>query len=152
MATTTVSQLAAELNRPPAALLEQLKSAGVSKASTDDSVTETDKARLLDHLFLCAARIAVLVERDRHRPQACGARQREHEADRMRAHAQRAPASGIQASGTVNVSPNWELKRIARSLERTTYRGLCLLTLQARHRGASCPSPPARRQQPGRGQ
>ena len=50
MATTTVAQLAAELNRPPAALLEQLKSAGVSKASTDDSVTETDKARLLDHL------------------------------------------------------------------------------------------------------
>ena len=50
MALTTVAQLAAELNRPPAALLEQLKSAGVSKASTDDSVTESDKARLLDHL------------------------------------------------------------------------------------------------------
>ncbi|MEO8312872.1 MAG: translation initiation factor IF-2, partial [Caldimonas sp.] len=50
MASTTVAQLAAELNRPPAALLEQLKSAGVSKASTDDSVTENDKARLLDHL------------------------------------------------------------------------------------------------------
>ena len=50
MATTTVAQLAAELNRPPAALLEQLKSAGVSKASSDDSLTETDKARLLDHL------------------------------------------------------------------------------------------------------
>ncbi|HEY4957565.1 MAG TPA: translation initiation factor IF-2 associated domain-containing protein, partial [Caldimonas sp.] len=50
MASTTVAQLAAELNRPPAALLEQLKSAGVSKASTDDSVTESDKARLLDHL------------------------------------------------------------------------------------------------------
>jgi translation initiation factor IF-2 len=50
MASTTVAQLAAELNRPPAALLEQLKSAGVSKASTSDSVTESDKARLLDHL------------------------------------------------------------------------------------------------------
>src|SRR5664279_6584804 len=50
MASTTVAQLAAELNRPAAALLEQLKSAGVSKASTDDSVTESDKARLLDHL------------------------------------------------------------------------------------------------------
>src|SRR3954465_7014385 len=50
MASTTVAQLAAELNRPPAALLEQLKSAGVSKASADDSVTESDKARLLDHL------------------------------------------------------------------------------------------------------
>jgi translation initiation factor IF-2 len=50
MASTTVAQLAAELNRPPAALLEQLKSAGVSKASANDSVTESDKARLLDHL------------------------------------------------------------------------------------------------------
>ncbi|HEY2559346.1 MAG TPA: translation initiation factor IF-2 [Caldimonas sp.] len=50
MASTTVAQLAAELNRPPAALLEQLKSAGVSKASADDSLTEGDKARLLDHL------------------------------------------------------------------------------------------------------
>ena len=50
MATTTVAQLAAELNRPAAALLEQLQSAGVSKVSTDDSVTESDKARLLDHL------------------------------------------------------------------------------------------------------
>ena len=50
MASTTVAQLAAELNRPAAALLEQLNSAGVSKASTDDSVTESDKARLLDHL------------------------------------------------------------------------------------------------------
>jgi len=50
MASTTVAQLAAELNRPAAALLEQLQSAGVSKASTDDSVTESDKARLLDHL------------------------------------------------------------------------------------------------------
>jgi translation initiation factor IF-2 len=50
MASTTVAQLAAELNRPPAALLEQLKSAGVSKASANDSLTESDKARLLDHL------------------------------------------------------------------------------------------------------
>jgi translation initiation factor IF-2 len=50
MASTTVAQLAAELNRPPTALLEQLKSAGVSKASANDSVTESDKARLLDHL------------------------------------------------------------------------------------------------------
>ena len=50
MASTTVAQLAAELNRSPAALLEQLQSAGVSKASTDDSLTESDKERLLDHL------------------------------------------------------------------------------------------------------
>jgi len=58
MATTTVAQLAAELNRPPAALLEQLKSAGVSKASADDSVTETDKARLLDHLRIAHGTVA----------------------------------------------------------------------------------------------
>ena len=50
MATTTVAQLAVELNRSAAALLEQLKSAGVSKASTDDALTESDKERLLDHL------------------------------------------------------------------------------------------------------
>ena len=50
MAVTTVAQLAAELNRPAAALLEQLQSAGVSKASTDDALTEADKERLLDHL------------------------------------------------------------------------------------------------------
>src|SRR5919112_6540234 len=50
MASTTVAQLAAELNRSAAALLEQLQSAGVSKASTDDALTDTDKARLLDHL------------------------------------------------------------------------------------------------------
>ena len=50
MASTTVAQLAAELNRPAAALLEQLQSAGVSKASSDDSLSESDKARLLDHL------------------------------------------------------------------------------------------------------
>src|ERR1700752_1485499 len=50
MASTTVAQLAAELNRSAAVLLEQLQSAGVRKASTDDGLTESDKARLLDHL------------------------------------------------------------------------------------------------------
>src|SRR4051794_33851388 len=50
MASTTVAQLAAELNRTAAALLEQLQSAGVSKASTNDSLTESDKARLRDPL------------------------------------------------------------------------------------------------------
>jgi len=50
MAVTTVTQLAAELNRPAATLLEQLHSAGVPKASHDDVVTEADKERLLDHL------------------------------------------------------------------------------------------------------
>ena len=50
MASTTVAQLAAELNRPAAALLEQLQSAGVRKSSAEDALTESDKARLLDHL------------------------------------------------------------------------------------------------------
>ena len=50
MAVTTVAQLAAELNRPAATLLEQLQSAGVPKAAPDDVLTEADKERLLDHL------------------------------------------------------------------------------------------------------
>jgi len=50
MAVTTVAQLAAELNRSATALLEQLQSAGVSKASTADTLTDADKERLLDHL------------------------------------------------------------------------------------------------------
>jgi translation initiation factor IF-2 len=50
MAVTTVAQLATELNRPAAALLEQLESAGVAKKSADDALTETDKERLLEFL------------------------------------------------------------------------------------------------------
>ncbi|NJN00917.1 MAG: hypothetical protein HC793_05080 [Aquincola sp.] len=50
MAVTTVAQLAAELNRPPAALLEQLAAAGVPKRSADDAVIDADKGKLLDYL------------------------------------------------------------------------------------------------------
>ncbi|WP_309626492.1 translation initiation factor IF-2, partial [Methylibium sp.] len=50
MAVTTVAQFAAELDRPATALLEQLHSAGVKKASTDDALTDGDKERLLDYL------------------------------------------------------------------------------------------------------
>ncbi len=50
MAVTTVAQFAAELNRSASALLEQLQSAGVKKASTADTLTDADKERLLDHL------------------------------------------------------------------------------------------------------
>ncbi len=50
MAVTTVAQLATELNRPAAALLEQLTSAGVSKKSADETLTESDKERLLEFL------------------------------------------------------------------------------------------------------
>jgi len=50
MAVTTVAQFALQLNRPPAALLEQLQSAGVTKQSLDDALTDSDKERLLDFL------------------------------------------------------------------------------------------------------
>jgi len=50
MAVTTVAQFASQLNRPTTALLEQLHSAGVTKQSADDALTENDKERLLDFL------------------------------------------------------------------------------------------------------
>ena len=50
MAVTTVAQFATQLNRPTTALLEQLQSAGVTKQSADDALTENDKERLLDFL------------------------------------------------------------------------------------------------------
>ncbi|MBF6987186.1 MULTISPECIES: translation initiation factor IF-2 [Cupriavidus] len=50
MASTTVAQLAAELSRSAAALLEQLQAAGVGKAAPEDIITESDKTRLLDYL------------------------------------------------------------------------------------------------------
>ena len=50
MAVTTVAQLAAELNRPATTLLDQLQSAGLSKKSADDSLSDGDKERLLEHL------------------------------------------------------------------------------------------------------
>jgi translation initiation factor IF-2 len=50
MAVITVAQFAVELNRSAQALLEQLQSAGVAKASSDDALTESDKERLLDFL------------------------------------------------------------------------------------------------------
>ena len=50
MATTTVKVLAKELKRTAADLLEQLKAAGIDKASEDESITEKDKTVLLEHL------------------------------------------------------------------------------------------------------
>jgi translation initiation factor IF-2 len=50
MAVTTVAQFAQQLNRPTAALLEQLQSAGVPKRSPEDALTDADKERLLDFL------------------------------------------------------------------------------------------------------
>ncbi len=50
MAVTTVAQFAAQLGRPTTALIEQLQSAGVTKQSPEDALTEADKERLLDFL------------------------------------------------------------------------------------------------------
>ena len=48
--TTTVAQFAAELNKSPATLIEQLTSAGVSKAQANDPLSESDKQKLLGYL------------------------------------------------------------------------------------------------------
>jgi translation initiation factor IF-2 len=45
-----VEQFAQELKLPPQLLLEQLRAAGVSKSEVADTVTEADKAHLLDYL------------------------------------------------------------------------------------------------------
>ncbi|BBO59954.1 translation initiation factor IF-2 [Mycoavidus sp. B2-EB] len=50
MASNNVAQFAAELKMSAGVLLEQLRAAGVAKQSTDDALSEADKARLLDHL------------------------------------------------------------------------------------------------------
>ncbi len=50
MAATSVSQFAAELKMPPEALLEQLAKAGVKKKAVTDTVTDQDKAKLLEFL------------------------------------------------------------------------------------------------------
>ncbi len=50
MALTSVARFASELKVPPSVLLEQLRAAGVDKAAADDSLTEGDKARLLEYL------------------------------------------------------------------------------------------------------
>ncbi|MES2413006.1 MAG: translation initiation factor IF-2 [Pseudomonadota bacterium] len=48
--TTTVAEFAAELNKSPATLIEQLTSAGVTKAKPDDALSEADKQKLLGYL------------------------------------------------------------------------------------------------------
>jgi len=50
MAQMNVSQFASELKMPATALLEQLHKAGVSKQEPDDTLTEQDKAKLLEYL------------------------------------------------------------------------------------------------------
>ena len=50
MASYKVAQFATELKMPADVLLAQLRAAGVEKASADDTLTEEDKGRLLEHL------------------------------------------------------------------------------------------------------
>jgi translation initiation factor IF-2 len=50
MAQMSVLQFATELKMPATVLLEQLKKAGVNKEAANDTVSEQDKARLLDYL------------------------------------------------------------------------------------------------------
>ena len=50
MAQTSVAQFASELKVPPSVLIEQLRAAGVEKRVAEDSLSEQDKARLLEYL------------------------------------------------------------------------------------------------------
>jgi len=50
MSMNTVAEFAAELKKSPETLLEQLKAAGVAKASSQDALTEPDKQKLLAYL------------------------------------------------------------------------------------------------------
>lgn len=50
MSSTTVAEFAAELKKSPDLLLEQLKSAGVTKSAASDSLTDADKQKLLGYL------------------------------------------------------------------------------------------------------
>ena len=50
MAQTSVAQFASELKVPPSVLLEQLRAAGVEKRVAEDSISEQDKAKLLEYL------------------------------------------------------------------------------------------------------
>ncbi|WP_326533655.1 translation initiation factor IF-2 [Pseudorhodoferax sp.] len=50
MSTTTVAEFATELKKPAETLLEQLKGAGVAKSSSADTLSESDKQKLLSYL------------------------------------------------------------------------------------------------------
>src|SRR6476469_9500730 len=50
MSSTTVAEFAAELKKSPDTLLEQLRSAGVSKSAPTDALSDSDKQRLLGFL------------------------------------------------------------------------------------------------------
>lgn len=61
MSSTTVAEFANELKKSPETLLEQLRTAGVSKRSSSDNLTESDKQQLLS--FLQASHGTTAVDR-----------------------------------------------------------------------------------------
>ena len=56
--TTTVAEFAAELNKSPATLIEQLTSAGVAKSQASDPLSESDKQKLLGYLHASHGTVA----------------------------------------------------------------------------------------------
>ena len=50
MTSTTVAELASELNKPTTVLLDQLAGAGVPKSSGTDPISDSDKHKLLSYL------------------------------------------------------------------------------------------------------
>ena len=50
MTSTTVAEFANELKKSPETLLEQLQAAGVAKAAGADTLSESDKQKLLGYL------------------------------------------------------------------------------------------------------
>jgi translation initiation factor IF-2 len=63
MSSTTVSEFASELKKSTDTLLEQLKSAGVPKASASDALTDGDKQKLLSYLQTSHGTATALGER-----------------------------------------------------------------------------------------
>src|SRR3569832_2510310 len=63
MSSTTVAEFAAELKKSPDQLLEQLKSAGVAKSAVSDSLSKTDKQKLLGFLKASHGTAAAPTER-----------------------------------------------------------------------------------------
>ena len=55
---TTVAEFAAELNKSPATLIEQLTSAGVAKTQAGDPLSEADKQKLLGYLHASHGTVA----------------------------------------------------------------------------------------------
>lgn len=67
MVMTNVAKFAAELKMPADVLLEQLKAAGVTKSSPDDSLTEADKGPVA-HGFASVGTVPMIRSRRKRSP------------------------------------------------------------------------------------